>query len=189
MKKALKWLDDNIEVFLCGILLGVITIVMFVQVICRYVLGHALPWPEEFCRYCYIWITFLSIGLTIRTGSYFRVTALIDLLPKKGRRAMEILVQLVNVAFFGACAYVSIDIFDTVLNSTQTSAAMRLPMYIVYIALPLGMFLSAIRSIQMLFLNIRSLITGKELAADQTEAETILESLEAEENKQEVTES
>lgn len=57
--------------------LSAITVVMSIQVIMRYLVGQALPWPEELSRYCYIWITFLSIGLTIRTGSYFRVTALL----------------------------------------------------------------------------------------------------------------
>ena len=177
MKKVLMWLDDNLEILLCGLLLTAITVVMSIQVIMRYLVGQALPWPEELSRYCYIWITFLSIGLTIRTGSYFRVTAIIDLLPEKLHKVMEI--------FFGACAYVSIDIIATVYNSTQSSPAMRIPMYFVYLVLPVGMFISVFRTIQMLYLNIRAVITGNDLKGAQTEAESIIEAIESENNDKE----
>ena len=165
MKKVLMWLDDNLEILLCGLLLTAITVVMSIQVIMRYLVGQALPWPEELSRYCYIWITFLSIGLTIRTGSYFRVTAIIDLLPEKLHKVMEIFCHLVNLVFFGACAYVSIDIIATVYNSTQ--------------------FISVFRTIQMLYLNIRALITGNDLKGAQTEAESIIEAIESENNDKE----
>jgi len=156
--KILKWLDNNLEVLICGILLMLLSIVMMLQVIMRYGLNAALSWPEEFSRYCYIWITFFSISLTIRSGSYFRVTALVDMLPRKGRQIAEVLVHLVNLIFFGACAYYSIDIFTSVFNSTQSSPALRIPIYFVYAALPLGMFLSTFRSIQMIILNMRILL-------------------------------
>ena len=152
--KQLKWLDKNAEILICGCLLTVISVIMMLQVIMRYVFNSPLSWPEELSRYCYIWITFLSIGLTIRTGSYFRVTALIDYLPVKGRQAMEVFAHAVNLLFYGICAYYSIDILHTVYNSTQTTPSLRLPMYIIYIALPLGMFLSTFRSVEMLILSI-----------------------------------
>lgn len=47
MKKVLMWLDDNLEILLCGLLLTAITVVMSIQVIMRYLVGQALPWPEE----------------------------------------------------------------------------------------------------------------------------------------------
>lgn len=157
--KFLKWLDGNLEVFCCGCLLSVLSVVMMIQVVMRYVFSAPLSWPEELSRYCYIWITFLSIGLTIRTGSYFRVTALIDMLPRKGRQLMEFISHLVNLAFYGVCAYYSIDILKTVYSSTQTTPALRLPMYFIYIVLPLGMFLALVRSLQMSFLSGRKLLS------------------------------
>ena len=53
MKKVLMWLDDNLEILLCGLLLTAITVVMSIQVIMRYLVGQALPWPEELSRYFY----------------------------------------------------------------------------------------------------------------------------------------
>ena len=158
--KILKWLDENLEAFICGCLLSVLSVIMMLQVIMRYIFSTPLSWPEDLSRYCYIWITFLSIGLTIRTGSYFRVTALIDMLPKKGRQLMELVSQLINLAFYGACAYYSIDILRTVHASTQTTPALRLPMYFIYIVLPLGMFLALFRSAQMTIVTGRALFAG-----------------------------
>lgn len=168
--KQLKWLDKNAEILICGCLLTVISVIMMLQVIMRYIFNSPLSWPEELSRYCYIWITFLSIGLTIRTGSYFRVTALIDYLPAKARQAMEVFAHVINLVFYGICAYYSVDILHTVYNSTQTTPSLRLPMYIIYIALPLGMFLSTFRSVEMLILSIRRLFApNKEQDDNQQE--------------------
>ena len=159
--KILRWLDRNLEILICGSLLALLSAAMMLQVVMRYGFNAALSWPEEFSRYCYIWITFFSISLTIRSGSYFRVTAVVDLLPEKGRQAAEFFAHLVNLAFFGACAAVSIGIFDSVYHSTQSSPALRIPIYIVYIALPCGMFFSLARSVQMVILSVRALAKRK----------------------------
>jgi len=159
--KAFKWLDKNLEVLLSACLLVVITIVMFSQVIMRYVFNSPIYWAEELSRYCYIWITFITISLTVRTGSYFRVTALIDLLPRKGRQAMEVLAHIINLAFYGICFYHAIDILATVHASTQTTPSLRLPMYVIYVILPIGMFLATFRSAQMVYLSTKELVCGK----------------------------
>ena len=48
--KVLDWLCDISSL----IILYVTVVVIFVQVICRYVLQVALPWTEEFARFAFI---------------------------------------------------------------------------------------------------------------------------------------
>ena len=42
---------DNFEAYLCVAMLIIMSIVVFVQVIFRFVLKSSLPWSEELCRY------------------------------------------------------------------------------------------------------------------------------------------
>ena len=47
MKRVFHWLDENLEEFLLVIGLIAMTLIMGVQVFCRYVLGMSLSWSEE----------------------------------------------------------------------------------------------------------------------------------------------
>lgn len=54
MKKILHWLDENLEEFLLVFFLIAMTLIMGIQVFCRYVLGQSLSWSEEITRYLFI---------------------------------------------------------------------------------------------------------------------------------------
>ena len=62
MKRIFHWLDENLEEFLLVIGLIAMTLIMGVQVFCRYVLGMSLSWSEELTRYIFIWCGFLSVS-------------------------------------------------------------------------------------------------------------------------------
>ena len=60
MKRIFHWLDENLEEFLLVIGLIAMTLIMGVQVFCRYVLGMSLSWSEELTRYIFIWCGFFK---------------------------------------------------------------------------------------------------------------------------------
>ena len=62
MKRVFHWLDENLEEFLLVIGLIAMTLIMGIQVFCRYVLGMSLSWSEELTRYIFIWCGFLSVS-------------------------------------------------------------------------------------------------------------------------------
>ena len=62
MKKTLHWLDENLEEFILVVFLIAMTLIMGIQVFCRYVLGMSLSWSEELTRYLFIWSGFLSVS-------------------------------------------------------------------------------------------------------------------------------
>ena len=47
MKKILHWLDENLEEFILVIFLIAMTLIMGIQVFCRYVLGMSLSCPKN----------------------------------------------------------------------------------------------------------------------------------------------
>ena len=65
MKKILHWLDENLEEFLLVFFLIAMTLIMGIQIFCRYVLGQSLSWSEEITRYLFIWSGFLIYYLHI----------------------------------------------------------------------------------------------------------------------------
>ena len=97
--KALKWLDEHFEETLLVVLLVLISCIELAQVIVRKVpCIAALTWPEEFCRFCWVWSVFLSLPYTIRKSSMLRVSVLVDLMPQTVRKVMGILIDLIIAA-------------------------------------------------------------------------------------------
>ena len=49
--KVLKKLAMNFEAYLCAIAIAVMSVVVFVQVVFRFIVKSSLPWSEELSRY------------------------------------------------------------------------------------------------------------------------------------------
>ncbi len=173
--RVVKWLDEHLEETLLVLFLVLISCVMLLQVFMRYVINNSLTWPEEFCRYCYVWTGFFSLGYTIRNGNMLRVGVVMDLLPKVLRKIVAILVNLVCLVFFSVFFVNSIDVVQAITKMGQRSPAMGWPMNIVYICTVIGFALGALRTIQAIYLQIRYF--GED---QQTTLEAVKEEAEAE---------
>ena len=154
--KVIRWLDENFEEVILVVLLVVISFVMLAQIIARYVFNNSMTWPEEFCRYCYIWTVFLSLGYTIKRGSMLRVGVVMDLFPAKIQNAVTLIVNLIILALCGTLFWRAIGVVGHIKNVThEISSAMRLPMWLMYLSTVVGFGLALIRTIQALVHNIR----------------------------------
>ena len=123
LKRVIAWLDLHLEETILIITGSLIGIVIMMQIIMRYVFRHALPWPEEFCRFCYIYFCFTSLGYAVRNRCLLNITLLQDHLPRVLRMALDILIQvsmlIVFIIFFGG----SIDCVKATIISGQPRTA------------------------------------------------------------------
>ncbi|MBO4330440.1 MAG: TRAP transporter small permease [Oscillospiraceae bacterium] len=178
--KAVKWLDERFEETLLAILLVLISCVELIQVVIRNVPWiPALTWAEEFCRFCWIWSVFLSLPYTVRKASMLRVNVLMDVMPKKVKNAINIIVDVVVAATMGLLGVHSVSVIRRIMKSGETSSAMQWPMWIVYIVMLIGFFLAVLRGIQQAILHIRSFNETGLTVAEQTMAEAAEEIEEA----------
>ena len=154
--KVLKWLDEHFEEAMLVILLVMIACIELIQVTYRNLpFVAALTWAEEFCRFCWIWSVFISLPYTIRKGSMLRVSALLDLFPRKVRSAINVAVDLITAAAMLLLGVNSVSVVGKILQSGETSSAMRWPMWMVYSVMLLGFFLGALRGLQQAIIHIR----------------------------------
>ena len=155
--KALKWLDEHFDEALLVILLVLISCIELIQVIYRNLpFVAALTWAEEFCRFCWIWSVFISLPYTIRKGSMLRVSVLLDVFPRKVRSAINIAVDLITAAAMLLLGVHSISVVRKIIASSETSPAMRWPMWVIYSVMLLGFFLGALRGLQQAVMHFRN---------------------------------
>lgn len=94
---AIRWL-------LVAMLLAM-TVVLFLQIICRYFFQVPLVWSEEMALVLMLWITFLGSALLQASNEHIGIDFLVRLLPHVTRRALEIVAGLLMFAFNCALAY------------------------------------------------------------------------------------
>lgn len=164
---AIKWLDEHFEEAIMAILLSLITCVMMAQIIARNFF-NSMTWPEEFSRYCYIWTVFLSLGYTIKKGNMLKVGIVMDLLPQKLRRAIEVLANVIILALCIVFFRYAITYTNIIKNIGQLSPAMHVPMWIMYLSTVLGFGMASIRTAQEIVKNIKNFNTRAETTLEAT---------------------
>ena len=58
-------------------LMAAMAVLVFANVVSRYVFNYSFIWVEELSRYMMIWVGFLGAGLVLRVGAHIAV----DVLP------------------------------------------------------------------------------------------------------------
>ena len=85
MKKALQWLDENLEEVLLVIALAAMAVIMGIQVFARYIFGASLSWSEELTRYIFIWAGFLSVSYCTKKCISIKIEQFVAMFPKRGK--------------------------------------------------------------------------------------------------------
>ncbi len=153
--KGIKWLNAHFEEAFMVILLAMMAAVMTIQVILRYVMNQPLAWAEEFCRFCQVWSTFVSIGYCTQRRLMLQVDALTRVLPKALQGVNELFIRGCILAVYVFFLYQSVGIVSQAFGSKQVSPAMGLPMYILYSITTVGFALGVLREIQDVFRYFR----------------------------------
>ncbi|MDD6212514.1 MAG: TRAP transporter small permease [Clostridiales bacterium] len=155
--KVVKWLDKHLEEIILMVLCGIMACIMMFQVIMRYAFKNSLSWSEELTRFLFIWSAFLAISYCIRTRLAVRITLVVDALPGKLKYIMLIIVDLIEAAVYGFMAPYAYSYLMQTITNGQLSTAMRIPMWIIYLAPLVGFVLSVIRSLQMVYLDFKAM--------------------------------
>lgn len=151
MKKAIDLLNESIKHIL-NLLLFTMVIVVFAQVLIRYVLDNPLAWSEELARYILVWLTFLGAAYAMSKNAHVGVEVFVKLFPVAIQKAILIVATLTSLFFFGIMIYQGY--LFTIRTMAQTSPVLHLPMGGIYSVIPLS---GIIISINLIYNTIQDL--------------------------------
>jgi TRAP-type C4-dicarboxylate transport system permease small subunit len=113
------------------------TFAVLAQVFGRYVFNYSISWSEETARFAQIWVVLIGAGITMQRGLHVAVDSLATLLPLGAARALKIVVAAGCLWFLGVVAYASLPLVQLGWDF-ETSPVLQIPMWAVYMCLPLG---------------------------------------------------
>lgn len=121
-------------------------IVIFLQVICRYGLNHALPWSEELGRFLFLGLTYFGITLGMKKNAHLRIEVFILYMPNSLKKFFNVLSMLIVAAFFLFIAYNGFDMTRKMYRIGQDAVAIPLPIWCVWALIPLSAMLSFLQA-------------------------------------------
>ena len=112
----------------------IMTIMIFLQVIFRYVIKAPLSFSEELARYMFVWSVAMGSALALRKRKHIGVEVFVQWLPVRFRDQVEIVGSLLSLLFFGLLVWYGFVMVGATMD--QLSPALLLPMGYVYLAIP-----------------------------------------------------
>ena len=127
------------------------SVLLFVNVILRYVFLSALSWAEEVTMYLIVWLVFVGGSVTLRMFGHISIDLLPLALSPAGARRLRIFVGAAMVVFFAAFFFYSGEHTLRVMRTGQLTPVLEAPMWLTYLAMPVGSVLMGIRTAQILW--------------------------------------
>ncbi len=116
--------------------MAVMAVTIPITVFSRYILQNTPTWTDETALFSLVWASMLGAAIGLRRGYQVGIRSLIE----KSPRALSAIMEGSGFAFmiFFFAIMVIFGSKQTITNWRQLSAAMRLPMALPYLALPVG---------------------------------------------------
>ena len=161
---------NAIEESLIAIILGLMTVITFANVIARYVFNSNILWALETTVFLFAWLVLLGASYCVKTRTHLGVDVILNIVSPGTRRILAIIAVACCLAFsalllIGAWQYWApfagkniwyevndipmpgiLKFLEDAVNEGEPYE--KLPRFIPYFALPLGMLLITIRFLQ-----------------------------------------
>lgn len=119
--------------------IAVLTVVAAIQVFYRYVLNDSLFWSEELMRYLMAWVAYLTAGIAYSRGEMLGMRFVVDALPPKARRAVDIASRILIVLFLGTVVWFGFEYAWR--TSMEEAIALEFSLFWVHLSVAVGAFL------------------------------------------------
>lgn len=143
-------------------LVGVMAVLVFSNVVSRYLLNFSLIWVEELTRYMMVWVGFLGAGLVLRLGAHIAVETFQDLLPQRFAQLLRVAIVMLLGATFAAMTWLGVRYAAFAWD--QETPALNWSTGAVYLAIPIGSALL----LAHLFFIAAGYVRAREFAKDET---------------------
>ncbi len=125
------------------------------NVVSRYILGQSLYFSEELNQFLIVLVTFVGLGYATRRGRHIRMSAFYDQLGDRARKGLMIGIAAITGAVMFWLAWVSLEYVQSVATSRRVTSALQVPLYLTYVWVPFGFFLTGIQYALTVLRNLR----------------------------------
>ena len=145
----------NLDIAIASVILAVLIVLTFAGVIWRYIFSNPFTWLEEVQTSCMVWIVFAAAGAAFRTGNHVAIEMIVDMMPQKVQKIMDIVIFVVVVIVIGYLFVQSIGFIQVFIKSGRSTSMLKIPFagvygiaIVSYIDMILSYFYSVIKGVK-----------------------------------------
>ncbi len=170
---------DRLEELIISVLIAAATLLIFVAVVQRYGLSNAgtligwantngypwlsdaarsvfkvlnsvnLTWAQELCIYMFVWMAKFGAAYGVRTGIHVGVDVALNTLNLRSKHYVVLFGLFAGALFTFIVGTLGARFVFHMAMTEQTSPDLEVPMWLVYLAVPLGSYLMCFRFLQV----------------------------------------
>ncbi|MBO8162144.1 MAG: TRAP transporter small permease [Brevibacillus sp.] len=146
---------EKAEKFVISVSVIIMAVLLIGNVIMRVIVNDSWAFTDEVGRFLVVTMTFIGSAYAARIGRHIRMSAIYDMLPARVRRVLMTLISFVTALGLFVVTYYCFEYVQFLYESGRVSNSLRIPMYLVMIFVPIGMFLM---SVQYLLTAVTNLV-------------------------------
>ena len=157
--RAVNNILASVSMMLAMLIIFIMVAALFLSASTRFITGTGFAWFVELPPVLVSWLVFPLLGPLLKKGQHIKVDFLTPILSKKFNIILFLLVNL--VAFISACVFFKAGLDATIMyyNLGQVmEIEISIPLWWMFLAFPVGFFMLALTSLELLFDNIFNLI-------------------------------
>ena len=128
---------------------GLATISVWSKAVFIWFSGWDLSWAQELCIFMFVWMAKFGAAYGVRTGVHVGVDVVLNNLSTPSRRRVVLFGLLCGAFFTFVVGSFGARFVGHMYSTGQQSNDLEAPMWIVYLAIPLGSYLMCFRFLQV----------------------------------------
>ena len=157
---------DRLEEILIATLIAAATLLIFVAVCQRYLVGvpflykyfydFNLTWAQELCIYMFVWMAKFGAAYGVRTGIHVGVDVIVNMLEPKIQKKVILFGLFAGAFFTFIVGTMGAKFIIELYPSDQVSPDLEMPRWIIFLCVPLGSYLMCFRFLQVAWNYIKT---------------------------------
>ncbi|MDD3656350.1 MAG: TRAP transporter small permease subunit [Atribacterota bacterium] len=136
---------DKISRIFVVILMIIMFVLVLITIANRFIFHFSFSWSEEIARYLFIWIIMIGIGIAEIEGSH--VALELPFIKKRTNSWIKLTTRMMMLIFFIIVIWNGISSSLFLFQKYQTSAVSGIPMYLIFVSIPIGFGILAIHTL------------------------------------------
>ena len=144
---------------LAMLIIFIMVAALFLSATTRFITGTGFAWFIELPPVLVSWLVFPLLGPLLKKGQHIKVDFLTPILSKKSKIILFFIVNL--VAFISECVFFKAGLDATIMyyNLGQVmEIEISIPIWWMFLAFPVGFFILALFSLELMFENLLNLL-------------------------------
>ena len=129
---------EKIEKLVAGVCCAVMAVLVFANVIARYVFNHSLAFSDEMSTYLFVLMSFMGTAIAARRKAHLGLSIITDRVSPRARRNINVVMYIIAAFFCLLIVIFGVQMVMSQYRLGQETAAMQWPEWIYGAFVPIG---------------------------------------------------